>query len=500
MYLVTNTQMKAIEQKAIMSGVPSLLLMENAAMSLTKLIIADNYKKVLLFCGKGNNGGDGLACARQLFAHGINVTIIFVGMPNRSTEDCSINLNAAKALNIPIVYFDREIDEPNDLKPYIDNCDLIVDALVGTGLSSELHEPIASLVRIINAADKPVYSADCPTGISTDSGEDFGNAVYARKTVTFHLPKVGLILYPACEHTGELVIGNISLPSAGRTNMCVLAAEKAAELMPSRKTRSDKSTYGRVFAFVGCDSMTGAAVLSLKSAYRTGAGLVYAYTTRHCSKIVQSALPEAVVNTVPDTNGYINSEASAVDLSRASVTLIGCGLGNNHITHCFLKSVIKNITSPLVLDADGLNILSADELLKSSLPENTVVTPHPKEMSRLTGLSVEEILKHPIETALNFAKKYNTVTVLKDARTIIASPSGEVTINLTGTPAMSKGGSGDCLAGIISSLIAQGLDCYNAACLGCYISGKAGEIAADKLSAYGVLASDLIDCIPQAFR
>jgi NAD(P)H-hydrate epimerase len=492
--------MKAIEQKAIAAGVPSLLLMENAAMSLTRLIKDDGFKSVLLLCGKGNNGGDGLACARQLFASGIEVTIIFVGMPQRATEDCKINLKAAEALNIPIIYFDRDLEALSELKPYFDKHELIVDALVGTGLESALREPLSSIVQALNASAKPVYSADCPTGVSTDSGEAFENAVYAKKTVTFHLPKTGLLLYPACEHTGELIVGNISLPSDSETSTRILSHKEAIELMPKRRSHSDKSTYGRVFAFVGCNSMTGAAVLSLKSAYRTGAGLVYAYTTAHCAQVVQNSLPEAVVTALPDTDGYLNSQAASTDLSRASAVLIGCGLGNNSVTYDFLNSVISKVTSPLILDADALNVLSSDEKLKSSLPPNTIVTPHPKEMSRLTGLSVEEIIKKPIETATEFAKKYNVITVLKDSRTIIASPEGKVTINITGTPAMSKGGSGDCLAGIISSLVAQGLDCYNAAALGCYISGKAGKLAEQHLSVYGVLASDMIDYIPQVFK
>ncbi len=499
MYLVTNSQMKAIEQKAIVSGMPSLLLMENAAMSLTELIVEDNYKNVLLFCGKGNNGGDGLACARQLYAKGIDVNIIFIGMPQSTTEDCCTNLNAVNALNIPIVYFDRDIQDLSDLKEHLEKCDLIVDAMVGTGLESKLREPISTLVNIINNSGKPVYSVDCPTGVSTDSGDDFGLAVYAKKTVTFHLPKVGLMLHPACEHTGELIVGNISLKQDNKTNYRLLSNTEAKELMPKRIPRSDKSCYGRIYAFTGCDNMTGAAVLSAKSAYKVGAGLIYAYTTRHCSQIMQYHLPEAVVNSVPETDGYINSDAGNIDLSGATVILIGCGLGNNNITYGFLKEILNKISIPLVLDADGLNIISQNEELKNMLPNNTVITPHPKEMSRLTGLSVKEIINNPVETALSFAKKYNVITVLKDARTVIASPQGQVTINITGTPAMSKGGSGDCLAGIISGLIAQGLDCCTAASLGCYISGKAGEIAESRLSSYGITASDLIDCIPAVF-
>lgn len=500
MQLVTNSQMKAIEQKAIMAGVPSLLLMENAAMSMTELIVKDNFKNILLLCGKGNNGGDGLACARQLFAKGISVTVIFVGNPAMATEDCKTNLDAAKALEISIIYADNEITDVFRLKPYIDNCDLIVDALVGTGLSSSLREPLATIVSILNATDKPIYSVDCPSGVSTDTGEDFGNAVYADKTVTFHFPKIGLVLYPACEHTGKIICGNISLPQSGSSQFRLLDAESAALYMPKRNKWSDKSTYGRVFAFTGCDSMTGAAVLSLKAAYKSGAGLVYAFTTEHCRNIIQQSLPEAVAVSVSSTAGHINSDAAKIDLSRASVVLIGCGIGNNDITSGFVKSILKEITSPLVLDADGLNVISSCPELKEMLPQNTVITPHPKEMSRLIGLSVEEICKKPLETALEFSRKYDVITVLKNTRTIIATPTGKATINITGTPAMSKGGSGDCLAGVISGLIAQGIDPYNAACLGCYINGRAGEIAEERLSEYGVLASDLIDCIPLVFN
>lgn len=498
MYLVTNSQMKAVEQKAITAGVPSLLLMENAALSLTKAITDDKRKSVLVFCGKGNNGGDGLACARQLYAHGIETTIIFAGSPSKATEDCKVNLKAANALDIPIIYLDRDIDDINELVKYIDRCDAIADALVGTGLESALREPLLSLVRLINASGKPVYSADCPTGISTDSGDDFGCAVYAYKTVTFHMPKLGLMLYPACEHTGEIITGNISLPQNGiKSKLRTLSEDEEKALMPRRIPNSNKGTYGKVFAFVGSRGMTGAAVLSLKSAYRAGAGLVYAFAEKHCASVIQNSLYEAVVNTVPDTDGYIDSDAALTDTSRASSVLIGCGLGCNGITHDFLSNILKSISSPLVLDADALNIIASDNTI--ALPPGSVITPHIGEMSRLTGISIDEIKKHPVETAADFARQHNVITVLKDFRTVVASPDGDITINTAGTPAMSKGGSGDCLAGIIASLLAQGMDNYNAASLGCYINGKAGEIAEKRLSAYGVLASDIADSIPYVF-
>lgn len=500
MYLVNNAQMRAIEQKAISAGVPSLLLMENAAASMSSLILKDGYKKVLILCGKGNNGGDGLACGRQLFAHGADVTFIFIGNRVNATPDCKINLDAAKALDIPILYYGTDIEDIAGLRNCFNNCELIVDALVGTGLESALREPLASVVSAINASGKPVYSVDCPTGVSTDSGDDFGNAVYAVKTMTFHMAKTGLMLYPACEHTGELIVGNISLPVNGTTKTRVLSKNEALELVPKRKSRSDKSKYGKLFAFVGCDHMTGAAVLSLKSAYRIGTGLVYAYATCGCADVIRKTLPEAVVTNTVDIDGYLCKESAMMNITQASCILIGCGLGCNGITHDFVKEILSKISVPLVLDADALNIISKDEALKTCLPKNAIVTPHPKEMSRLCGDTVEEILKNPIEIALNFSKKYNVITVLKDARTIITSPDGRVTINISGTPAMSKGGSGDCLAGIISGLVAQGVDCYDAACLGCYISGKAGELAEDRLSVYGVLATDMIEQIPNVFK
>lgn len=493
MQLVTNLQMKAIEQKAIKAGVPSLLLMENAAMAMTNLIIKDGFKKILLLCGKGNNGGDGLACGRQLFARGIFVKIIFVGKPENATPDCLTNLNAAKALNIPIKYIE------DDCLIDFGDCDLIVDALVGTGLSSALREPLSSIVKKTNNAGKPVYAMDCPTGISTDTGENFENAVYATKTVTFHFPKIGLTLFPACEHTGELVVGNISLPQNEELPLRLFDNDNAKQCMPKRQKWSDKSTYGKVFAFVGCDNMTGAAILSLKSAYKVGAGLVYAFTTDHCRNIIQQKVPEVVASIAENNNGYI-ANCTNVDLKGAKVVLMGCGLGNNPTTYGFLKDILEKIATPLVLDADGLNIIASHPELMVKLPKKTVLTPHPKEMSRLTGLSVAEICKKPLEVALDFSKSHGVITVLKNTHTIIATPEGKATVSTSGCSAMSKGGSGDCLAGIISGLIAQGVTPYDAACLGCYINGKAGEIAAQRLTEYGVCASDMIERIPYAIE
>jgi NAD(P)H-hydrate epimerase len=497
MYLVTNAQMKAIEQKAITAGVPSLLLMENASLEVTDLVLKDGYKSVIVFCGKGNNGGDGLACARGLYARGIAVSVVYVGMPQSATDDNKTNLKALRALDIPILYYNKDIEDIYSLQNYLANTELIIDALVGTGLSSTLREPINTIVELINSSNKPVYSVDCPSGVSTETGEDFNCAVYADKTITFHLPKIGLMLYPAYTHIGELLIGNISLPQNNTTKYRVLTNEDAVRLMPKRVQPSNKGTYGKVYAFVGCDDITGAAVFSLKSAYKIGAGLVYAFTTKHCADIIRTMLPEAVINGCTSLPYIDNAD---VNTEQANAVLIGCGIGNNDVTYSFLDSMLDKVKAPLILDADALNVISAHPELKNKLPVNTIITPHPLEMSRLTGLSVNEILKNPVNTALDFSKQYKVITVLKDAHTIIATPMGEVTINITGSPAMSKGGSGDCLAGTISGLLAQGLSPYDAACLGCYICGKAGEIAAHEISEYGVLASDIIEYIPIALR
>jgi NAD(P)H-hydrate epimerase len=491
--LLTNEQMKAAEKYGMDRGIPSIILMENAARCVTDEVLKQKPNYVTAVCGKGNNGGDGLAVARQLVTNGIKTNIVFVGDKEKATPDCKTNLDILQNFSnstdlINIIYIDKNAE---DIKNLIDDCDLIVDALTGTGLNRKLSDSYSELANIINNSKKYVVSVDCPTGINTDTGEDYGIAVNADKTVTFHYPKIGMMLYPAYSHIGELVIGNIGMPYFKTDSAFMLTDKSAFELLPKRSENSHKGTYGKVVAISGCDTMTGAAVFNAKSAYKTGCGLVQLCSTKHCVNVVQNSVPEAITTILPDTDGYISDFDESI-AKGATAIAIGSGLGCTPNGVEVVKKVLA-LDLPTVVDADALNIVAKYNL--QILLKNKIITPHIKEMSRLCGIPTNEIIQNIVSCAVDFAKKYSCIVVLKSAHSIIADNDGKVCVNITGSSSMSKGGSGDCLTGIISSLLAQGMSDFQASALGAYINGKAGEFSAKNHTQYSALASDLIDGI-----
>jgi NAD(P)H-hydrate epimerase len=467
--------------------------MENAALNVTKEVMKQNPKSVLVFAGKGNNGGDGLATSRQLITRNVNVKIFFIGDKEKATPDCRTNLDILENFSADIEY----LSDAKQALTAVHHCDIIIDALIGTGLKRRLSDLYSEIADIINNSGKYVISVDCPTGINTDTGEDYGIAVNANKTVTFHCPKTGMLLYPAYSHIGDLVTGDIGMPYGDTVSNTYMLTEKgASDLLPQRSENSHKGSYGKAVLISGCDTMTGAAVFNTKAAYKTGCGLVNICSTKHCISTVQLYVPEAVTTILPDTNGYI-SDLNTDVLKSASALAIGSGLGcTNYGIEVVKKALESDI--PTVVDADALNIVAKNNL--HSLLNGKIITPHIKEMSRLNGLKTADILADMIGTAKEFSKKYGCITVLKSSHSVIASPDGKICINTRGCNAMSKGGSGDCLTGIIVSLLAQGTEKFNAATLGAYINGLSGEITAEKLGQYSVTASDMTDNIYKAIE
>lgn len=474
MYLLSTEQMKETERYAIEDmGVPSIVLMENAARNAAEIIIAQKPESVVVFAGKGNNGGDGLAIARHLIIHNIKTKICFIGDKQKATADCKTNLNILECYNVDVVY-----GSSTDLT----ECNLIVDALIGTGLKRKLSDEYINIVNTINESQKLVVSIDCPTGINSDTGEDYGIAVNADITITFHMAKVGLMLYPAYSHTGKIYVTDIGIPYVSKSDIEILESIK----MPERKSDSHKGTYGKALIIAGSDSMAGAAVMNAKACYKIGAGLVNVCSTDHVIDVIHNSIPEAVT-----------TKRDNIDFNYGNVCAIGSGLGQN----CALvKDTILNCNNKLIIDADGLNSLAENTDLLYEIKNECIITPHIKEMSRLTGLGIAEIKADMIGTAKEFAKKFNVIVLLKDSHSVIAAPDGRVCINTTGTPAMSKGGTGDSLCGIVTGLVAQGTDCFKAACMAAYINGKAGESAEKALGKYSVCASDIIDNIPNVIK
>ena len=479
-------------------GIPGVVLMENASQGVARVCLKElegiKEPSVLVIAGKGNNGGDGYAAARLLKNNGVKCEIVVLGDLKEIKGDAKINLDVAHKIGIPITNDISDIDEK------IKNADIVLDAIFGTGFAGQAREPHATIIEKINKLAKKVVSVDIPSGVNADNGHTDGSCVMADVTVTFALPKLGNLLYPGAENTGRLEVIDISIPEQVidtlRIDTNYLTEEEAKALLPKRTPRSNKGTYGKLLILAGSEKMPGAAFLAGKSAYRTGVGLVYSGIPYHRRKVFQQLLPEAICIPLDDYEGTVYDESYdgiADIIDDMTAIAVGPGLGNGKYVKDFVERVLRNAKVPVIIDADGLNAISKNPDVLRKTSRTPVITPHPGEMSRLTGLTVKEILADPLECARKFAINYNAITVLKDARTIIAHPDGRVYINLTGNNAMAKGGSGDVLTGIISALVAEGMDSYSAACLGCYIHGKAGDMAAEDIGHYGVLARDLCE-------
>ena len=518
MRAVTGKQMRKIEDSAMENiGIPTLLLMENAAIRLaehcfaylnaqsTKQRTARIKPKVIIIAGVGGNGGDGLALARHLFLNDVDVNIVVVGDISGIKGDSYVNLNIVRNMGLTIHSIPSSKEMTKDIPYMIESSELVVDALFGAGLNRQIGGIYKSIVDDINNYSSYVISVDVPSGICADTGQVLGSAVNADLTVTFGFPKIGIMLYPGATYAGEIDIADISLPhlSANNPETSIYTDKEVTAIIPTRHPRSNKGSFGRVFAFVGSSGMPGAAVLSATAAYKTGAGYVYTCVIPSVAQVLQNNLKEAVTYIVPEYDGYYCREsfdAIANELDNSDVIMMGPGIGHKPHVSEFVFRLIETAESCLVIDADGLNAVSEDVNILKRLKAPCIITPHPGEMSRLTGLSISNILNNTIQIASDFSREFGVVTLLKDARTVVADPSGQNYINISGSSALAKAGSGDILTGIIASFVSQGLDPFTAAKLGAYVHGKAGESAGKELSNHGVLASDLLDHIPKVLN
>lgn len=508
MKVATGEIMRAIDKSATEEfNIPSILLMENAALSVVSVI--NNCVKnilrpnIVIVAGKGNNGGDGFCIARHLYQKNMNVNIIFIGDINDVSGDALINLNIAKALDIPLTIIKSE-NEMMSVNKLISSADITVDAILGTGISGATRGVIKQIIHIINKNSKYTIAVDIPSGIKSETGNIEGEVIKANKTITFGLIKQGLLLYPAKEYVGELILVDIGIPKQVIENINIttniLEPSDIIQLMPQRIPRSNKGTYGKLMVIGGSKEMTGAPILTCKSAYKTGVGLVNLVAPEEVINTARCNIIENINTTLPSDNGKVCLESFSYIkdiINKVDAIAIGPGLGQGEEVTKFVCELLHNTTVPVVIDADGLNAVSNDLGIFKTSKSQIIITPHPGEMSRLTGISINDILCNTIEVVRDFSKKYNVITLLKDARTIIGNSQNEIYINTTGNSSMAKAGSGDVLTGIIGALLAQGVQPFISATLGAYIHGKAGEKASQKLGLYSVTASNLCDFIIQ---
>ncbi len=509
MRLCSANEVMALDRHAIdQLGIPGVVLMENAGRFCSQQFVekfADYYPgSVLVVAGKGNNGGDGYVMARILSEAGWQVTTLVLGEEGAISGDARIMLEIIGRLALPI-HFIKEISE---LEPFFAETppSLIVDAIFGTGLKSTVRGLQAAAITLINESDAPVFAVDIPSGVDGSSGRICGSAVAADLTVTFDHAKIGHGSYPGAAYVGALKVVDIGIPAIGRqkfsSQVSLLDKVDVQGLLPERSSVGHKGTFGHLLVLAGSPGKTGAAALAGHAAARSGCGLVTVATAAAVHDIIEVKLTEAMSCPLTDQNGLISLQAleqiEQLLLERQALA-IGPGLGQSADLAKLLRQLMVSITVPIVVDADGLNLLAGQlECLSDGVASQLILTPHPGEMARLTGLTVGDIEANRFEVALDFAVEYGVVLLLKGARTIIAAPDGRVNINSTGNSGLASGGSGDVLTGLIGGLLAQGLDGFSAASLGAWLHGRAAELVADLQGNAGMVASDLLDQLPVA--
>lgn len=489
---VNAAQMKAADQYTIQKlGVPSLELMEHAAQACVQVLEDEkvDLSHVCVVCGSGNNGGDGFAIARILQNNRYSVETFCVGNPEHYTEETQEQMHRLQECGGKITYG----------MPQEDSYSVIIDAVFGVGLSRKVEGRYRQVIEQMNRMRGTKFAVDIPSGLSATTGCILGYAFKADYTVTFQLKKIGLELSQGRTMAGRVIVPDIgiSTDSICEDQEIVRTAGKDIyrKMLPDRPEDSNKGTYGRLLVIAGSKGMAGAAYLNAHAAYMTGAGLVRIYTSSDNREILQTLLPEAIITTYEE----YNKEELLSLLTWADGVCIGSGLGMSRLSEKILKTVIEYVKVPCLIDADGLNLLAENNNYLNQMAERRfVITPHMKEMSRLTGTPVEELKADRIQILKDFISRYRITCVLKDSRTLIASEEKGIRMNLTGNSAMAKAGSGDVLAGVISGWMVQGKEAEDAAELGTYIHGLSGDLAKFEKGVYSVMARDLIEYISKA--
>ena len=489
---VNAAQMKAADQYTIQKlGVPSLELMEHAAQACVQVLEDEkvDLSHVCVVCGSGNNGGDGFAIARILQNNRYSVETFCVGNPEHYTEETQEQMHRLQECGGKITYG----------MPQEDSYSVIIDAVFGVGLSRKVEGRYRQVIEQMNRMRGTKFAVDIPSGLSATTGCILGCAFKADYTVTFQLKKIGLELSQGRPMAGRVIVPyiGISTDSICEDQEIVRTAGKDIyrKMLPDRPEDSNKGTYGRLLVIAGSKGMAGAAYLNAHAAYMTGAGLVRIYTSSDNREILQTLLPEAIITTYEE----YNKEELLSLLTWADSVCIGSGLGMSRLSEKILKTVIEYVKVPCLIDADGLNLLAENKNYLNQMAERRfVITPHMKEMSRLTGTPVEELKADRIQILKDFSSRYRITCVLKDSRTLIASEEKGIRMNLTGNSAMAKAGSGDVLAGVISGWMVQGKEAEDAAELGTYIHGLSGDLAKFEKGVYSVMARDLIEYISKA--
>ncbi len=510
MWVVNAEQMQTLDRRTIQEAkVPGITLMERAgAGAMTQLIEAlgsPKGKKVVILCGKGNNGGDGLVIARLMAKKGAKLKVVLMAPLKALSPDAKIMYRRLSKIIRPSLITVNPSDE--SLHSLTQDADILVDALLGTGLSSVVRPPYSFAIEAMNASQAFTVAIDIPSGLDSNTGAILGAAVQADLTVTFGWPKLGLYLGPAIDKVGTIQVIDIGIPQDFVLDLIpqihLLSQEMVRPLIPLRPPSSHKGTFGHAGIIGGSQGKTGAPAMAGLAALRIGTGLVTVATPQSVSSILESKLLEVMTEPMPESAQHLLGMESYPILrafaAAKSALAFGPGMGISPSTTEVLRHLLPQLDAPCVLDADALNGLAQHNQLFSSMKQPPILTPHPGEMARLLAdSSAKQVNEDRIGISKQFAMQHQVVLVLKGARTIIAEPQGQVAICPTGNPGMASAGMGDVLTGIITGLLAQGLSGWDAARAGVYLHGLAGDLAAATIGEPGLIAGDVLTAIPHA--
>ncbi len=509
MKLATAEQMRSLDSMAINRyGIPSIVLMENAGRGTVEAIcrhLGDPADRVVsIFVGPGNNGGDGLVIARHLHQRGAQARVYLLVAPEKLSGDAAVNLAIVNRLPVPV----RSVTDAAalaEVEEQLAQSWAVVDAIFGTGLTREVGGHFAEAVKRLNRCTCPVVAVDVPSGLDSDSGQPLGFCVRAQLTATFGLAKPGLVLHqPGTHFVGQLVVVDIGIPPQAVEEAAIqtelLTGGEVGGWLPLRRSTAHKGTFGHLLVLAGSAGKTGAALLCANGALRAGTGLVSLAVPHDLNPIFETALAEAMTIPLANSNGLLSaSDFHAVEqaLAGKQALALGPGLGTDPKTVALVHRLYHEARLPMVVDADAVNALATEPRLVANPPAPRILTPHPGEMARLTGLTTPEIQADRLRVAREFATSHRVFLVLKGAGTVVAAPDGEIAVNPTGNPGMAAGGVGDVLTGLIGGLLAQGLPPWRAACLGAYAHGLAGDrLLAGQAIQFGFLAGELAAELP----
>ncbi|MDI6814759.1 MAG: NAD(P)H-hydrate dehydratase [Dehalococcoidales bacterium] len=509
MKILTSEQMRQIERNCARIGLSTDVLMENAGKAVAeevRQILGTIEKQRLLFLiGPGNNGGDGLVAARYLHDWGAKVSLYLYSQ--RPLNDSNLEQVLKQGITCIEATQDESLDRLNEL---LSSANAVVDALFGTGKSRPLHGIFTQVLDRVSRAKKKqsglrIIALDLPSGLDADSGAVDPACLYADNTITLGFPKPGLFNPPGAERVGKITVADIGIPSylAEQVTTELMTNEWAKSVLPKRPLEANKGDFGRVLVVAGSINYIGAAYLACSGAIRVGAGLVTLATANHLQPILASMLTEATYLPLPESRpGIISPEAAKLihqQSGQYNVLLLGCGLGQSQSAIRFIRATLlkgKVALPSLVLDADALNTLAKTPNWWQQLTNDAILTPHPGEMARLAGVSVDEVQSDRVGMAKKVALEWHKTIVLKGAYTVIATPDGQVKISPVANPGLASAGTGDVITGVIAGLVAQGLSLFDAAACGVYLHGKAGEMVKDRLGDAGMIASDLLPTLP----